>query len=125
MRFHEVMDDDFNTPEAIAIFQTMAREINIAKAAGKLDQAALLGAQLRAIAGVVGLLQLDPEDWARRSKGGARALSDAEIEALIQARIDARKARNWAESDRIRDELVQAGIILEDKPGGKTAWRRA
>ena len=124
-RFHEVMDDDFNTPEAIAIFQTMARETNIAKAAGKLDQAARLGAQMRAIAGVVGLLQIDPEDWARRSKGGARALSDAEIEALIQARIDARKARNWAESDRIRDELVQAGIILEDKPGGKTAWRRA
>ena len=132
-RFHEVMDDDFNTPEAIAIFQTMSREINIAKAAGKTTQAVALAAELRAIAGVVGLLQVDPEDWARRSKGtvpgqataaGGAQLTDAAIEALIEARIEARKARDWAQSDRIRDELVQAGIILEDKPGGKTVWRR-
>ncbi|HEY4213783.1 MAG TPA: cysteine--tRNA ligase [Steroidobacteraceae bacterium] len=132
-KFHEVMDDDFNTPEAIAVFQTMSREINIAKAAGKTPQAAALAAELRAIAGVVGLLKIDPEEWARRSKGsvpgrssGAAVtqLTDEEIEALIQARIEARKARNWAESDRIRDELVKAGIILEDKPGGKTVWRR-
>lgn len=131
-RFHEVMDDDFNTPEAIAVFQTMSREINIAKAAGKTTQAAELAAELRAIAGVVGLLKVDPEDWARRSKGAmpgqaaaaGTQLTDAAIEALIQARIEARQARDWAQSDRIRDELVQAGIILEDKPGGKTVWRR-
>jgi cysteinyl-tRNA synthetase len=52
-------------------------------------------------------------------------MSDGAIEQLIAARIAARKAKNWAESDRIRDELTQAGVILEDKPGGTTAWRRA
>jgi cysteinyl-tRNA synthetase len=142
-RFHEVMDDDFNTPEALAVFQTMARDINIAKAAGKADKASRLAAELRTLAGVTGLLGLDPEEWARRPKGrldavGAQPattsgsagtnpeqLSDAEIDARIEARINARKTKNWAESDRIRDELVAAGIILEDKPGGKTAWRRA
>jgi cysteinyl-tRNA synthetase len=51
-------------------------------------------------------------------------LSDAEIEALIEARAAARRARNFAESDRLRDELAAAGVILEDKPGGTTAWRR-
>jgi cysteinyl-tRNA synthetase len=52
-------------------------------------------------------------------------MSDGAIEQLIAARIAARKAKNWAESDRIRDELTKAGVILEDKPGGTTAWRRA
>jgi cysteinyl-tRNA synthetase len=52
-------------------------------------------------------------------------LSDAEIEQHITDRIAARKAKNWAESDRIRDDLVKAGVILEDKPGGTTTWRRA
>ena len=56
---------------------------------------------------------------------GGKSLSDADIEQRVQARIDARKAKNWAESDRIRDELAQAGVILEDKPGGVTNWRRA
>jgi cysteinyl-tRNA synthetase len=131
-RFHEVMDDDLNTPEALAVFQTMARELNIAKAAGKMDKAARLAAELRNLAGVTGLLGLDPQEWARRSAASSTGaagtpgfLSDAEIEARIEARINARKAKNWAESDRIRDELVAAGIILEDKPGGKTTWRRA
>src|ERR1700731_3442665 len=54
-----------------------------------------------------------------------RGLSDAEIEARIAARAAARRAKNWAESDRIRDELAAAGILLEDKPGGNSAWRRA
>ena len=58
--------------------------------------------------------------------GAARAaLSDADIDTRIAARLAARKAKNWAESDRIRDELAAAGVILEDKPGGVTTWRRA
>ena len=142
-RFREVMDDDFNTPEAIAVLQNMTREINTAKATGqakKLAQAAALGAELRSLASVLGLAQLDPAKWARlestvmQAEAGndagegdaapANRLTDSEIDQRIADRIAARKAKNWAESDRIRDELTQAGIILEDKPGGTTAWRR-
>jgi cysteinyl-tRNA synthetase len=54
-----------------------------------------------------------------------RWIDDAEVEARIAARAAARRAKNWAESDRIRDELAAAGVVLEDKPGGKTTWRRA
>ena len=55
----------------------------------------------------------------------AHALPDAEVERRIAARIAARQAKNWAESDRIREELAAAGVLLEDKPGGQTVWRRA
>jgi cysteinyl-tRNA synthetase len=58
-------------------------------------------------------------------RGTGTGLSDAEIEARIAARSAARRAKNWAESDRIRDELSAAGVVLEDTPGGKTTWRRA
>jgi len=130
-RFQEVMDDDFNTPEALAVLQTLTREVNSAKAAGEQGRAAQRAAELRSLAGVVGLLQLDPAEWFRRPAGGARgtqtrsSISDAEVEQRIAARVAARKARNWAESDRIRDELAGQGVILEDKPGGRTTWRRA
>jgi cysteinyl-tRNA synthetase len=130
-RFHEVMDDDFNTPEAFAVLYAMTRELNSAKDAGQVTRAAELGAELRSLAGVLGLVQLDPAEWFRRSASGPGdaaagvSISDAEVERRIDARIAARKARNWTESDRIRDELAKAGVILEDKPGGKTAWRRA
>jgi cysteinyl-tRNA synthetase len=136
VRFREVMDDDFNTPEAIAVLQNTTREINSAKAAGKAAKAAALGAELRSLGSVLGLAQVDPAKWARLfstvPEGGVggegtpdAVMSDDAIDQLIAARIAARKAKNWAESDRIRDELTQAGIILEDKPGGTTAWRRA
>jgi cysteinyl-tRNA synthetase len=130
-RFNEVMDDDLNTPEAFAVLQKMTREINTARDKGKPARAEQLGAELRALAGVLGLLQLDPAEWFRRSanpssrpEGSAAAISDEEVERRIEARINARKAKDFAESDRIRDELAQAGVILEDKPG-KTTWRRA
>ncbi len=131
-RFVESMDDDFNTPEALAVLQTLTRELNTAKDAGKAERAALLGAELRSLGAVLGLLGVAPVQWGRlvRPAAGAAAtgagqLTDAEIEARIAARIAARQSKNWAESDRIRDELVAVGVILEDKPGGKTAWRRA
>jgi cysteinyl-tRNA synthetase len=75
------------------------------------------------LGGVLGILSLDPEDWFRAGDSGG--LSDAEIEALIAARNEARKSKNWAESDRIRKELAEKGVVLEDKPGGTTNWRRA
>ena len=138
-RFQEAMDDDFNTPEAIAVLQALTREINTAKDAGNDAQAATLGAELRALAGVLGL-SVTPKQWfslgaKRVSHGGSNstaaaplpgtAFTDAEIEQRIEARLAARKAKNWAEADRIRQELARGGILLEDKPGGTTAWRRA
>ena len=135
-RFLESMDDDFNTPEALAVLQTLAREVNSARDAGDEQRAAALAAELKALGGVLGLLGVPPAEWFRLAKpaalaSGGRAggtgavLSDAEIEAHIAARAAARRAKNWAESDRIREELAAAGVILEDKPGGATSWRRA
>jgi cysteinyl-tRNA synthetase len=132
-RFQESMDDDFNTPEALAVLQTLTRELNTAKDAGNVQRAAQLGAELRALGAVLGLLGVAPAQWGRLARPAAAAadgtpagqLADAEIEARIAARIAARQAKNWAESDRIRDELVAVGVILEDKPGGTTVWRRA
>ena len=132
-RFQDSMDDDFNTAEALAVLQTLTRELNTAKDAGKAQRAAQLGAELRSLGAVLGLLGVAPAQWGRLVRPAAAAagatagqpLADAEIEARIAARIAARQARNWAESDRIRDELVAVGIILEDKPGGTTVWRRA
>jgi cysteinyl-tRNA synthetase len=125
-RFREVMDDDFNTPEAIAVLQNMTREINSAKAAGQEAKAAALGAELRSLGGVLGLVTVDPQVWARLgvTKLGP-SLTDAAIDERIAARLAARKAKNWGESDRIRDELAKAGVVLEDKPDGTTGWRRA
>jgi len=161
-RFHEVMDDDLNTPEAIAVLQRMTREINLAKDTGKERRAAALSAELRSLGKVLGIIALEPEQWFRLAKpgrtagiasegvvyghltdvtgepisadifaGGSAAISgteeltDADVEGLIAARIAARKAKDFAESDRIRDQLAAAGVIVEDKPGGKSTWRRA
>jgi len=167
-RFHEVMDDDLNTPEAIAVLQRMTREINLAKDTGKERKAAALSAELRSLGEVLGIISLEPEQWFRLAKpatpgtkdhavsagaalyratggaagsamdggdavtgeasgagGRAAPLTDADVDALIAARIAARKAKDFAESDRIRDQLAAAGVIVEDKPGGKSTWRRA
>ena len=134
-RFQAAMDDDFNTPEALAVLQTLAREVNTARDAGETARAGALGAKLRELGAVLGLLQHNPESWLRLAKpvlapssetaALSAALSDAQIEAQIAARAAARKAKNWPESDRIRDALTAAGVILEDRPGGGTDWRRA
>jgi cysteinyl-tRNA synthetase len=138
-RFHDSLDDDFNTPEALAVLQGLAREVNSARDAGDTQRAARLAAELKALGAVVGLFGIEPARWFRLAKpgagarqpgpgasaGGAAGMSDAEIEARIAARTAARRAKNWAESDRIRDELARAGVLLEDKPGGETTWRRA
>ena len=133
-RFQESMDDDFNTPEAIAVLQALTREINSAKDAGEAARAAALGAQLRRLAGVLGV-RVTPKEWfslgtklpagGAAQSGAAAPLTDVEIARQIAQRIAARQAKNWAEADRIRDELARAGVLLEDKPGGRTEWRRA
>jgi cysteinyl-tRNA synthetase len=123
-RFRAAMDDDFNTPEALAVMQGVARDLNSAKAGGSADQAMGLAATLRGLGEILGVLQQDPSVYLKRATGVA-ALSDREIEDLLAARGAARAAKNFAESDRIRDMLGAAGVLLEDKPGGPTGWRRA
>jgi cysteinyl-tRNA synthetase len=123
-RFSAAMDDDFNTPEALAALQGVARELNLAKASGDTVKSAGAAATLRAMGAVLGVLQTDPDSYLKRSVG-RQMMSDADVEALLAARRAARTAKNFAESDRIREQLSAAGILLEDKPGGITHWRRA
>ncbi|WP_027405084.1 cysteine--tRNA ligase [Aquaspirillum serpens] len=114
-RFQAAMNDDFNTVEAVAVLFELAGEVNRTGSVA-------LAAMLRALGGVLGLLQREPLAFLQ---GGQEAGDwDAErVEAAIVARREARTAKNWAESDRIRDELLAAGILLEDGPQG-TTWRR-
>jgi cysteinyl-tRNA synthetase len=121
--FRAAMDDDFNTPDALAVLQGAARELNQAKAAGDAARAANAAATLLCMGEVLGVLQQDPEAYIKRG-AAASGLTDAQIEAFLDARRGARAARNFAESDRIRDELAGKGVLLEDKPGGATEWRR-
>jgi cysteinyl-tRNA synthetase len=120
-RFFEAMDDDFNSPLAVSVLFDLARDLNKAQA-DEPEQAAALGAVLRKLGGVLGILQREPEDFL---KAGAPAggSSDAEIERLIERRAAAKRAGDYAEADRIRDELKAQGVILEDGKGG-TTWRR-
>ncbi len=116
-RFRAAMNEDFGTPEAVAVLFELANEANRA-------HDPRLSGLLKALGGVLGLLQADPDAYLKRPVGEAGGLLDADIDALIAARADAKKARNFAEADRIRDELKAAGIVLEDGPQG-TTWRRA
>ena len=119
-RFKEAMDDDFNTPEAYSTLFDMAREINRLKT-DDIAAASLLGARMRELADILGLLSQDPETFLQ---GGAGEEDNvAEIEGLIQQRLDARAAKDWAAADDARDKLLAMGIILEDGAQG-TTWRR-
>ena len=112
------LEDDLNTPKAIADLHGTASYLN--KEDDPVRKAALK-AEILAGGNLLGLLQQDPEDWFKQGTGD---LDDAAIDDLIQRRVAARKAKDFAEADRLRDELVANGIVLEDGPGG-TIWRRA
>ncbi|HAO34090.1 MAG TPA: cysteine--tRNA ligase [Candidatus Competibacter sp.] len=129
VRFERAMDDDFNTPEALAVLFDLARELNRLRNEDP-EAAVRLGASLRHLAGLLGLLQSDTESYLQAEAGEASAVdgeshySSERIEALIDERAAARKGRNWSEADRIRAVLQEAGIVLEDSAQG-TIWRRS
>ena len=116
-RFRAAMDDDFGTPEAMAVLFDLAAEINR-------NADPKLVSQLKALGGVLGLLERESAQFLQATPKSENGLDNAAIEARIAARVDAKKAKNYAESDRIRDELKAAGIVLEDSAAG-TTWRRA
>jgi cysteinyl-tRNA synthetase len=127
VRFKQAMDDDFNTPEAMAVLFDLANEVNKTKSA---DVVSLL----KNLAGVLGLLSRDSDDFLQGKSNaintnadGAKLTDNAttlNVDDLITKRLEAKKAKNFAEADRIRKELAEAGIILEDTPQG-TTWRSA
>ena len=133
VRFIDAMNDDFNTPIAISSLFDLANEVNKTRSPA-------LARQLKALAGIIGLLQANPKDFLQGKVVNAIAhasqaatvtaspdvgMNDARIETLIAERTTAKKAKNFAEADRIRNELSANGIVLEDKPSGVTEWRRA
>ncbi|MDG6409103.1 cysteine--tRNA ligase [Glaesserella parasuis] len=118
--FKEAMDDDFNTPGALAVLFELAREINKLKAENQ-EEANKLAARLKQLAGVLGLLEQDPETFLQ---GDANNDEVAEIEALIKQRNEARASKNWAMADEARNKLTAMGIVLEDGANG-TTWRKA
>jgi cysteinyl-tRNA synthetase len=116
--FKVAMDDDFNTPEALAVLFDLANEVNKTKSLGS-------AALLKALAGLIGLLQRDPDEYLQGQANANISADEAlNVDQLIIQRNEAKQSKNFAEADRIRKLLAEAGIILEDSPLG-TTWRRA
>jgi cysteinyl-tRNA synthetase len=120
VRFAEAMNDDFNTPVAVSVLFDLANEVNKTKSA-------VLARQLKGLAGSIGLLQRAPQEFLQADPSNATqsGYSEKMVQQQIAARTAAKKSKNFAEADRIRAELLANGIVLEDKPGGVTDWRRA
>ncbi len=117
-RFHQAMDDDFNTPEALAVMFEVAKEVNIAKESENKVLILQFSALLRKLGRILGLLERPAEDFLRADL----SMDVADIEMLIVERNLARANKDWARSDEIRDQLAEQGILLEDK-AGETSWR--
>jgi cysteinyl-tRNA synthetase len=121
-RFKQAMDDDFNTAVAVAVLFDMAREINKIKTSDS-TLASQLAAELKSLADVLGILQDSPEEYLQASDAKEGAISEQEIESFIAKRVAAKQDKDWVLADKIRDDLKQQGIILEDVATG-TSWRR-
>jgi cysteinyl-tRNA synthetase len=122
--FFAAMDDDFNTAEAIAVLAELRKDINQAKTTD-IEKASHLAGILKSLGDLLGILQDDAEHFLKQGgrpqmQGG---LSDEDIDALIEQRNAAREAKDWAESDRIRDLFKEEGIVVEDSAQG-SSWRR-
>jgi cysteinyl-tRNA synthetase len=115
-RFKAALDDDFNTPEAIAVLFDLA---NLVNKSGSLGEASLL----KKLAGILGLLQRNPESYLQ-GEVEANGIPQAQIERLINQRLDAKRNKDFALADAIRKQLLEAGVVLEDTSLG-TNWRRA
>jgi len=121
VQFFKAMDDDFNTPEALSSLFELAKDINRFRQSDD-QKATQAAAELKYLSTQLGLLQQTPDEFLKAGNNES-GLSDAQIEEMIQQRNAARINKDWAESDRLRDELKDQGIILEDA-AGKTGWRR-
>ena len=116
------LTDDLNSPAALTALHELRTALNACDQDS--DEAAQLKGQLLAGGALLGLLQQDPEAWRRGDARHAAGLDETEIATLIDQRLAARAAKNFAEADRIRDSLADRGIVLEDRPDGTTDWRR-
>jgi cysteinyl-tRNA synthetase len=114
------LEDDLNTPLAISHLHELAGNLNKAKS---IDEKIALKSALLAAGDVLGILQQSVESWFRWTPAAGPALSDDEIDDLVSRRLKARQERDFAEADRLRKELTDKGVLLEDGPGG-TQWRR-
>ena len=120
-QFCQAMDDDFNTPQALAVLFELSKELNVAKADNNEALASDLASTLVALGEVIGLLQLDPAAFLQGDNDNDEV---AIIEALIVQRNQARSDKDWALADDARDKLNAMNVILEDS-AGKTTWRKA
>ncbi|MDD5321918.1 MAG: cysteine--tRNA ligase [Methylococcales bacterium] len=137
-RFNQAMDDDFNTPVALSVLFDLSKELNKVKDKDQ-EKAGQLAATLMSLGKLLGILQQDPEQFLKgnpiygyaditnnpdTSDATGIVVNNSHIEQQIQSRLDAKKTKNWALADKIRNELKEQGVILEDAPNGTTSWRR-
>jgi len=120
-QFEQAMDDDFNTSESLKVLDDMASKIQLLRAQNQLAQAASLGKQLIALGHILGILQYAPDEY---FKGSISQEQWQKIELLRQARDQARAQKNWQEADRIRQELTDLGLEVEDTPSGTRVVRK-
>lgn len=118
--FFEAMDDDFNTPQALAVLFELTRELNRVKESSE-KMAAHLAYELIYLAKILGIINYSSEDFLRAA--AKSSISSEEIETLIAERQAARNEKNWKKADEVRAKLIEHGVLIEDTKEGKTSWR--